>query len=163
MIKRLIPVVFLLFLVTGCAPRQEIIQQPTADYSGKYRPSQYNVFYADGVNPDESMKLYIKTKLEEYIIDKSWWGENRKDVRLSITITHIETASRIATALSGPASPLVPPGQMEGQVTIYCEDKEVGKYNISSSYRTFWLVAVFANLDDRIAGKFISQVMDVLR
>ncbi|MCX5847253.1 MAG: hypothetical protein NTW12_13005 [Deltaproteobacteria bacterium] len=148
----------LLILISACASRITTTQPTTP--SVHYIPIQYEVTYAQGVNAPDNLLPLIKKKIQEYLDDKGWWETDSKSVRLSIKITKVETASAAATVFIGP---LAPPGKISGEVVIYYEDKIVGQYTIDSSYRTVSGVALFSDLDDRIAGKFVSEVMYAVR
>jgi len=112
------------------------------------------------VKVSDRLRLLINQKLQEYIDDKGWFFADSKPVSLSITITQIETASTTATILVGP---LAPPGMISGEAVISIENKPVGNYKIDAKYTTVSGVAIFADLDDRIAGKFASLVMEAVR
>ena len=106
----------LLILISACASRIKTTQPTTP--AVHYIPIQYEVTYAQGVKAPDNLLHLIKKKLQEYIDDKGWWAADSKPVKLSIKITHIETASTAATVFIGP---LAPPGKISGEVVIHHE------------------------------------------
>jgi hypothetical protein len=162
--KKIVLLVFIAFFTSlchACASNRVVIQQSlSSEYAGQCIPVQYKVIYAEGVNVSDHLRTLINQKLQEYVDDKAWWGNDLKKVSLSILVTHIKTASDVATVFVGP---LASPGEISGKIVVYYEDKIIGKYKVDASYRTVSGTIVFADLEDRIAGKFASQVMYALK
>jgi hypothetical protein len=159
----IISIVIFISLCFACTPRKAILNPLPSEYISQCRPVEYDVAYAQDIILSESLHNLIKRKLQEYMDDKESWSNDRKKVKLSITITHIETPSSFAAVLAGPASPIIPPSKMSGKVIVYYENKEIGRYKVDASCRTFWPMSLYVDLEERIAGQFANEVMQELR
>lgn len=159
----IISIVVLISLSPACTPGRVIINALPSEYIGQSRPVDYAVSYAQSVVLSDRLNSLIQQRLQEYIADKEWWSKDSKEVKLSITITNVETPSSFDMVLADPSSPFIPPGKISGEVIVYYEDKEIGKYKVNASYHTFWPLSSFVDLEDKIAGQFASRVMEALR
>lgn len=159
----IITTVILISLCFACAPRKAILNTFSSEYISQCRPMEYNITYAQDIILYDRLNSLIKQKLQGYIDDKESWSNDRKKVKLLITITRVETPSSLDSVLANPTSPTIPPGKMSGEVIVYYESKEIGRYEVDASYRTFWPMSLYVDLEDRIAGRFANEIMQKLR
>lgn len=149
---------FLTSICVSCAPRVTI-QPLSSEDIGKCIPIRCDISYAQGINASDHLQDAIVQSLQAYIDDPGWWGVGRKEVTLAINITQVEMVSRAAILFLGVFGP---PNEVFGEVTIYDQEKPLGKYKIEAALREASILA-FADLEKRIAETFARMVMDSLR
>ncbi len=152
----ILSVIILAFLCNSCALRK------AAAPSGQYTPVQCDLAYAEGVALYESLHDLIQQKLKVYVDEKNRWSSSGKKVKLLVRITRVEVPSSTSALSARLTSVSMPPGKILGEVIVYAEDREVRKYGIYSDYSTFWPASLFVNPEEKIADRFVSQVMNGL-
>ncbi|MEN6374569.1 MAG: hypothetical protein ABFD75_07300 [Smithella sp.] len=160
---RIITIVIFIASCFACTPLQVIQAPSNSEEIGYCRPVAFELTSASNVILYEGLYNKIKQKLQAYIDDKDMWEHYDKEVKLSITMTHIETPSIFDTTLAGPSTLLVPPSKMVGEVVVYHHNKKIGRYPVEARGRTFWPKMLFVNHEDSITEQFVRQIIDGLR
>lgn len=125
-----------------------------------YIPLDFEVTYAPNVAPSDKMKRLIQKKLYEYTNDAGWFYPGSTPVSLAILITNVETASKAASVALGPVAPTP---EISGEVVMFSGDNPIHDFKVSATYRTVAIDALFADLDDRLAGQFAAKLMEKVR
>ncbi|PKN18602.1 MAG: hypothetical protein CVU71_14075 [Deltaproteobacteria bacterium HGW-Deltaproteobacteria-6] len=148
-------------LCFACAPIKGILNfSPSSAQPERYRPAAYDVVYAQNVAVYENLNRLVKQKLQEQIDKLAAASPDRKKVKLSITITQVETPSIYDIAQANIRSPFVSASKMSGEVIVYYEGAPIDKHQVSATCPNLWPYLSSSEMEDGIAGEFADQVMD---
>jgi hypothetical protein len=134
----------------------------TADSSGKYRPVQFDLSYAEGIVLTEDLHDLIKQKLQECMDDEVRWSFNPEKVNLSIKIIHLDVPSSAEIMSARLSSSSLPASKISGEVIVFSESKPVKKYNVNVSDKIYWPFSRYVNPQKNIAEKLANQIMNSL-
>ena len=110
----------------------------------------------------ESLHFLIQQKLKDYVAEKNRWSPDGIKVKLSIKITRAEVPSSTSALSARLTSVSIPPGKIFGEVTVLSEGREIKKYPVYADYHTIWPASLFVNPEEKIADRFVSQVINGL-
>ena len=133
-----------------------------ADSSGKYRPVQFELSYAEEIVLTENLHNLIKQKLQEFIDDDTRWFPELEKVKLSIKIIYLDVPSSAETLSARLSSSSLPASKISGEVIVLSGGKPVKKYEVNVSDKIYWPFTHYVNPQKNIAEKFANQIMDSL-